>query len=1597
LVNVATLERSNNKLTGLPTFPQCSYLLTWGLYFDLANFLETEATIETRNPHIFGISSEAMAPKKVRDAKSSSERKGRNLTKSSKPRSGNKSASPRKKQSAGKNQLEDNASEASSEEFEELTDTEYESNISRLPPSRKRERSTGNFSLSESSTSSRRRRNLNGDHPSSPQQFISLEDIFWGKKKQRRRPKTIPNINKEGTQGESAFALESSTNSSSTNNANQPADHAKSNLELYARDLSTQECHVMEAQLTKERTATTTGLALPHTVILWNVLPSGNATQLTAPSSKDICVHQDSYWTDHKRVIAKPSWTSLRYHNFFDSMDYNEMKYTPRHESNSMSALGSNDIDSLLPIQPSVPEKSTSDILERVRWLDIHCAPSPNSITMNEQNKSLQSQDPFLAASDDGLISSNRHDKTSISQSTIRCSNSRACSVKDTDKKKWLQLKSSGLSPIPRECTVLAHSRHSPHLALGDTAGYITLYNSKTLTSINRLETSASASHHRLIRKTSANEITPDKLHGDLPFDGPPHAAFFRKALSDHKDRKDSGHVSARSLYSIEALCFTPIRKNAESTTKSKESLFIEGIVYATKDIVELLHPNGVPLWRIDLKAYRIRSMVHTSNNAFGLAVLQIDSCQDSGLVCIGFQEYFGLSPLLLIDTAATYSSSVDSYSYNSDKAAFSPAAPKMRHCKPYYHNPGLNSVNSLNPIPLGPRACGIWSIQNSDFLFSVVTTVAYGDYKGILEDGSIAPNSAIVQELLVIDNSSSSDDPAFLHPILAREPIPVRKRGSNALTTETLYQSPDGRLLAVGSTGGGIRLLLVDFSSPWLLQLLGVYGEGIKMHGNTVSWHQVQIQYVPVDDKEEETHYDELEFRNRASYNSCQSKTARTGAEFRTLVIGISHPFREPKDTRDTIYVWDISQHIPSEESSKDDSLVGTIKLPTTSIETEMVHDIPKVNMTLPTFTLNAPSISLCSKPTTHVHKDTHGIQSLAFIAPSCHPFSSTVRIILTTHGTGECFVLQSTLRSTWAGCMYGPEYVCIDNNIDYIEDEDEVDYNIDLYREMMLRFDKSCHPQFEDTQLAENEADVLLISDNCEKPKDYRSGIGIISLWKNEPEFFLQESVVKEGNNIEKLSAEPEISLSSVKLNIARSLLPVMDPKSWKRKRPGIFRLESSVATNNITSRVGGGSTARRRGSNRTIESMLVSSVNETLQEAMTSSEDTWSMRPDLTYQTSKGCLACNGGRLIPHKCKVRLIPLDTETIVREHEEHERKIAEEEKRLKIERKKKAERKRRQERRDKATKDKSELDRLDFSVKTEIKTGDISSAKIRSGEYLEMTEVQTRIPSNQEQGFCASSVFPDDNSAAAADLIALSQGFHAVVSPLKNQSVDVSLETYNYRKMYGASQTGSRQSLDTDRLGTDSSFTSLNRFYHIESTTRNNTNYCVPRALDTKEVECISSCAIQASAFGPSLSVTHDPSTRHQAIRAAADCYLLNELDVSNVCADISDETKPEYILQREDFSDIKRDQNIKFEVPTGSVFKANDIGKSDQTKHGPGKVSEGIGCIPEQKLVNGRDETLKREGTAYDEYLYLAQSNSVYGDSRISYPLSNSHMPLR
>ncbi|CAB9502114.1 expressed unknown protein [Seminavis robusta] len=109
--------------------------------------------------------------------------------------------------------------------------------------------------------------------------------------------------------------------------------------------------------------------------------------------------------------------------------------------------------------------------------------------------------------------------------------------------------------------------------------------------------------------------------------------------------------------------------------------------------------------------------------------------------------------------------------------------------------------------------------------------------------------------------------------------------------------------------------------------------------------------------------------------------------------IVGIPHPFRGPKELKETLYFWQGEENLP----------LFTLPLPAQSGGIQSLHPLMTSN-----------------------NRQRNEGMWLRLMVSTVH---------------GECFELSPSLKSDFAGNMYNPGYLVLRDNVEYIEDEDELD----------------------------------------------------------------------------------------------------------------------------------------------------------------------------------------------------------------------------------------------------------------------------------------------------------------------------------------------------------------------------------------------------------------------------------------------------------------------------------------------------------------------------------------------------------------------------
>ena len=304
-------------------------------------------------------------------------------------------------------------------------------------------------------------------------------------------------------------------------------------------------------------------------------------------------------------------------------------------------------------------------------------------------------------------------------------------------------------------------------------------------------------------------------------------------------------------------------------------------------------------------------------------------------------------------------------------------------------------------PFALGSRAMAIHDESNPSRMLMVVinNNPRADDVEKDLAWRKKNSNSGMqpfphLQELLLVDASS----PSF--KVLHRTVLPSRP-GSKAkiVTVEALCQSLGGTYTAPAtSCKGGIRLYRTEG-----LVHLATYGEGIKLHSSTIMWQDIFIVKRGNKKGRAEEREDELLLRTTDSPTSSEEPASSTpaAADYTDLMlVGVPGAFREPIDLNDRIHIWDLA-------------------------------DVGWGGTKLPAITLIAPPKS-------------NGIASPGSSVGDASKGGGGGRFIISNQ-SGDCRQFGSKMVSEWPGRMYPAGYIVLDDNVEYVEDEDELDIVVD------------------------------------------------------------------------------------------------------------------------------------------------------------------------------------------------------------------------------------------------------------------------------------------------------------------------------------------------------------------------------------------------------------------------------------------------------------------------------------------------------------------------------------------------------------------------
>ena len=479
-------------------------------------------------------------------------------------------------------------------------------------------------------------------------------------------------------------------------------------------------------------------------------------------------------------------------------------------------------------------------------------------------------------------------------------------------------------------------------------------------------------------------------------------------------------------------------------------------------------------------------------------------------------------------------------------------------------------------------------------------SNLSCNEYRLIVAYSATASDAQIQLALLALtDDSSEQDDMRFSSPKTESGTMPsplhsrrpqyaklIKQTTISALggprnvaniPEVTIRQSPKGKYMLV-SGSRGVRMFEME-----TMELLRVYGENVSLHGKAMVWkscfvldnhlqqqlYQQQEEQYKLKGDDDNSRKDSdgnlgttllrqdrqgfvwieldnplgtlLDDETKKALSASQCLETNNDIEdddstwlHQVWIVGIPHPFRGPKELQETLYFWQ-----------------GLEKLPL--------------------FTMQLPQA--CG-----------GVQSIyPIFSPSSQSNSTWQRLIVATvHG--ECFELAPTLKTNFAGNMYNPEYNVIDDNIEYIEDEDELDKVLvqvmeedeleDAKEEVVAAFDfgsdvvdrelaeairlsllesKSALKSRNDQPVGsatsddvEDDPAVIVVKDSFDDKDDNEVVIPC------EPEPFLRQQVMLDGSEAILDSGNLNtVDLSAKDAEFAREVMPLLPQSKFAQKR--------------------------------------------------------------------------------------------------------------------------------------------------------------------------------------------------------------------------------------------------------------------------------------------------------------------------------------------------------------------------------------------------------------------------------------------------------------
>jgi len=997
--------------------------------------------------------------------------------------------------------------------------------------------------------------------------------------------------------------------------------------------------HDSENEITNsdEQTSQSIVHTLSHRVLHAPILPSLPIRLLkekTVSSEEPLSSKVDQFlkrppgiqmWRKGKALISE--WKEMRYHNFYHEQDYKNVVIKEDITPETTNINGNNgDNDSAMT---NIGMKASQRKRRRTN-------------SNNKSNEDIQMED-FLDKESD----QSKH--VSI-QRTIRL---RPPNQASSQHQHPSNFENGHVPYVSRSCTSMTISAlPTNYLAIGDSAGYVTIYTIHPIaTPIIRISTNASLRAYQEEMETTSRTATNNNTSTRSKSPIPPalnHSnkteKYIKDLFSHHppvtKGTERNLSMAACHIHSIEALEFSSLSTPSTSDTREKSLL----LTLSTKIEIEVHNLLLNSSTKIQNKNSTLLWSINTAQQWRSGPAMRLSYHPSNGILA-GFFNAYPFPSHNASTEPCTSTSYMDQLMDSQPKTSlgpkhFSPLAlcqknQQMQGIIPWRKQKIKGKVE-MKALRLGIQAIGIWDyISNGEYFF--LSSLVYPNKISASSDSKIAEEMSLTASILQQSPTQQILKIHFKSKIIQYESmIPIKTSGSKIVGVESIRLTPNGRNLLV-SSAKGIRM----FDSK-NLNLIKIFGEGIALHGHPITW---QDCFCVVDKDYEKSvlveKLDGLEYRldmtsnnyedggnsvgKQSSPNLAKEVTRCTSdSKWNMYIVGIPHSYREPSELKETIHFWNIT-------------------------------DNKFLEMKLPTYTL-------------HIPRNSGGIKSLIW---------RKSKLLLMTQD-GDCYEMTEFLYSDWPGKMYPPGYLVQEENVEYIENEDELDIVLDKDDDYCDTNGHALEHEYEDLW---EEIPTSSIED---KVIDVVGGTAAEEkMIPCHPEPFLQEKVYERWRDEQVSLQNDEIPSASDRntsggnstATFIFSLLPPVPDISALRQKGFKPQLKEDSLSSDIEK--GKGSRTKRMGA---IEAALKASIDKNLRLEMQNRE-CWSSPHENKNSDKDDCLACKGKMYI-HTCGSRDIPVDHELIAKQLQEKEKEEKEQKEKERLAKRKATEERRKEEKR---------------------------------------------------------------------------------------------------------------------------------------------------------------------------------------------------------------------------------------------------------------------------------------------------------------------------